>query len=105
MMLRRSRGFFDLRVRLRVGRKSGTSIQTTGARPLITQLPRYRNECPPADADHSEVGLDSRKRRRDRYAARAALWNASTLRSVRMCGLWTSVAASGLGRDYSTDRG
>ncbi len=49
-------------------------------------LGSYRNECPPADADRSEVGLDSRMRRRDRYAARAALWNASTLRSVRMCG-------------------
>ena len=60
--------------------------QSVGGASAASALGSNRNECPPADPDHGQASLDSRKRRRDRYAARAALWNASTLRSVRMCG-------------------
>ncbi|OKH79338.1 hypothetical protein EB75_24950 [Mycobacterium sp. ST-F2] len=56
--------------------------QSVGGASAASALGSNRNECPPG----SLAGSDAQERRRVRFGARAMLWQASTLKSVRMCG-------------------
>ena len=56
--------------------------QSVDGASAASALGSNRNECPPSGRATS----DKRERRRVRFGARAMLWQASTLKSVRMCG-------------------
>lgn len=56
--------------------------QSVGGASAASALGSNRNECPPGGM----AGSDAQERRRVRFGARAMLWRASTLKSVRMCG-------------------
>jgi hypothetical protein len=56
--------------------------QSVGGASAASALGSNRNECPPMPRSQA----DARQRRRLRFGARAMLWQASTLKSVRMCG-------------------
>lgn len=63
-------------------RSACAEVQSVDGASAASALGSHKNECPPMPRSQT----DARERRRARYGARAMLWQASTLKSVRMCG-------------------